>query len=1012
MESDIVSGQQSAWVLLKKIGEGDAGEVYLVESLLEKQPAILKRPVRSAFASDIIRQTAQITTEGKILKALSSALRMDSDFSVCVPDTLDQSRPGTAYSERLFIVIEKARGFDLSFLARAVRLGDLSSAEIQADTPEEKRFIQTLSESGRMPERIILNALNALLGLFERIHHRDFDLDGVEVHGILWNDVKPEHLYWDPWRAQLTIIDWGNGQLLEQDGATRDRRYSAGDDYRQLLDEMGRFLESAAPKLFARLEWPDVRQPISGGSISPDGAEVFQALHERIWEALQEQLFRLQEARAEESELLRHSTSLPAASNPLTDLEIVHRRIIGFGELPDYAGALNLAMAWAVRFAETNQFAEVEETCEWASELPGSSTEDFRLAANLARITSRSQTASETQQECLRGAVKAALCRDWPGALWNLVSALQNGAEPDWWYELIAAIRQEQLGPEAGGVHPLLVARRTQLTLQSMVEKMERSEQAGNDGALFRLRPLVRRLREETIPNWLSFDPPPPYSTLTYDDILEELEDIGSFLPEARQALERALAQPRAQAQNVLNAWNRGDFESAIAGLKQVLLWDPDRKRVLRAKEALDRAPLWLDRVRSGPEADEHYSAFITDVEFEGRELRNQVGPAGWLDLILKGCGQLRHGAWPPDLFASLPLLVKEMPWLRRFERRERLPEVALEGEEPVLSGPPFHPLSSSTRGKIGIEQDVHLLAPLDYWIPEARGSSARVFSGVVRDAENRLVPSAVKLMRMDKVEYALPLFKEEVVVLNAMNGVPGVTPLLECGFLKFDSGRSMPVERDGMVDPDTTGSVVRLGPGIGQEFINGIEARISDGWTPYLALEQRDSQDNLLALCDAGMTGGIYRPVGDLLQMSIQICEILQEAHNRNIVYRDHKILHYYWLEELHGIFVIDWNVARLHPDGLSDYEKQMDMVQFGARALHHIMTGRTAPGALPLGPTRPEEIEQAAKTYAAQWTYDDQRLPEDLREILERVLAGEYNNAIQLRDDLKAAFLNLPDV
>src|SRR5512133_103463 len=211
MESDIVSGQLSAWVLLKKLGEGDAGEVFLVESLLEKQAAILKRPVRSAFASDVIRQTSQITTEGKILKTLSSALKMDSDFSVTVPDLLDQSKPGTAFSERLFIIIERARGFDLSFLARTARVGMVSGAETQADTPEEKRFLQTLAESGRMPERILLNALSALLGLFERVHQRTFDIDGIEVHGILWNDVKPEHLYWDPWRAQLTIIDWGNG---------------------------------------------------------------------------------------------------------------------------------------------------------------------------------------------------------------------------------------------------------------------------------------------------------------------------------------------------------------------------------------------------------------------------------------------------------------------------------------------------------------------------------------------------------------------------------------------------------------------------------------------------------------------------------------------------------------------------------------------------------------------------------------------------------------------------------
>jgi hypothetical protein len=235
---------------------------------------------------------------------------------------------------------------------------------------------------------------------------------------------------------------------------------------------------------------------------------------------------------------------------------------------------------------------------------------------------------------------------------------------------------------------------------------------------------------------------------------------------------------------------------------------------------------------------------------------------------------------------------------------------------------------------------------------------------------------------------------------------------MFECGFLKFDNGKPMPVERDGMVDPGLTGALVRVGPSIGQEFIHQIEARIHDGWTPYLALEQRDPQDNLMGICDAGMTAGQYRPVGELLLISIQICELLQEAHARNIVYRDHKILHYYWLEAMHGVFMIDWNVARLHPEGLSEYEKKLDLVQFGARALHHILTGRTAPGALPLGPTRPEEIEQAAKTYQTQWTYDDQRLPEDVRGILERVLTGEYNNAIQLRDDLKRAFLALPDV
>jgi hypothetical protein len=92
-------------------------------------------------------------------------------------------------------------------------------------------------------------------------------------------------------------------------------------------------------------------------------------------------------------------------------------------------------------------------------------------------------------------------------------------------------------------------------------------------------------------------------------------------------------------------------------------------------------------------------------------------------------------------------------------------------------------------------------------------------------------------------------------------------------------------------------------------------------------------------------------------------------------------------------------------------DIEKQMDLTQFGARALHHILTGRTAPGALPLGPTRPEEIEAAATTYTPQWTYDDRRLPQDLKDVIERVLGGSYSSAAVLREDLKRCYLELPN-
>jgi hypothetical protein len=110
-------------------------------------------------------------------------------------------------------------------------------------------------------------------------------------------------------------------------------------------------------------------------------------------------------------------------------------------------------------------------------------------------------------------------------------------------------------------------------------------------------------------------------------------------------------------------------------------------------------------------------------------------------------------------------------------------------------------------------------------------------------------------------------------------------------------------------------------------------------------------------------------------------------------------------------GVTSIDWNIAKRYPEGLGTAEKQFDLVQFGARALHHILTGRAAPGALPLGPNRPEEIEQASHSYHTQWTYDDERLPNQVKEILERALVEGYSQAKDLRKDLYEVYQQLAE-
>ncbi len=991
-ETGVVSGQKSGWSLVKKLGEGDAGEVYLVESLIESKTAILKRPARTVFTGEMRRQADQIRTEGRILKALEEILGKLPNPRVSAPAVLDQSKPGSEFGERFFIVIERAPGFDLNFLARTGRMGSGSLEDVEC-SPVERAFLEEIARQGRLPERILLAALSAVLTVFEAIHQAG--LEGAE--GILWNDVKPDHLFWDPRQSRVTVIDWGNGRFLEEGGVTRDMRHTAAGDRRQFLDEMGRFLAQAAPDLRERLRWPEQ------GHIYEDVAPLIDALRERIDAALAEADRLLREARSQEADLLHPGLETGV---DLPSLEGVHRRIVGLGEIPDYSEALRLVGRSAANLAAAGDMGGVRELAAWAAGLPGSPVEALHLLARLAQVAAHAQ--GEPYQHLVQ-AVQHAAAGDWEEALWSMVAALGSGPETDWWNDLLPDIRRMAAGEQAALARPLLNLRRLHLSIQSSAQRLEdrlaRTPDPEKQDELERMNALADRLRR-VIHNWVQTEPLPPHSTIAYSDLEPMIGEIESVQPGAGDDIRRVLDLPRQLVRSILEIWGRKEFVSASKELRRLLACDPDRRRLLHADLSLRSAPDWIQRLQTGPLPGENLPEFITALEYEGRELRNQIGPAGWLDGSLEGLKAMRRGTWPGDLLAAQPALAGEMPWLQRFERAEKVQGI-FRPEVPALQ--PLPSISGSRETRYGPETELSFIEPLDAWIPEARGSSARVYLASFRGGSGEQREAALKIMRMDKADYALPLFREEAQVLSVMQDVPGVTRMLECGFLWMGEPGSLPADHDLDAIQALRGEALRIGPDASGQFLDLLESRVREGWVPYLLVERRRREDNLLLLCDASLNRGRFLPVHNLLLMSIQICEVLEAAHRRGVVYRDHKLLHYYWLEESNGIYVIDWNVARYHPQGLTPLDIHMDLVQLGARGLHHVLTGRTAPGALPLGPTRPEEIEQAAESYHAQWTYDDQRLSPQVRIILEQLLAGSYTSAADLREDLKRAYMEI---
>jgi serine/threonine protein kinase len=1004
---EIVIGQRQRWMLKKKLGEGDAGEVHLVESLLDQKPAILKRPYSNGTASQVLRQATQILREAQILKSLSSLAFSGDTYTIHTPAVLDQSQVGSEFSGGLFIVIEKAAGIDLNALARLARYGrgagEFSAGEGEFEIPAQ--FLDILEREHEIPDLLLLRVLHGIIVLFENMHFAETSKDGEKKYGLIWNDVKSEHLFWDAENCRLTVVDWGNGQFLEADGGAVDRQSSRMDDYVQFMQEMRRFLQEVKPILLEKTNWPSEVNP--GNAFS----EGIKPVRDAIESLMAQEQAKLEKYRRAEKDLATTSTPDLEHFQRIIDLQ---DNILACGELPEYTSATGLSIRLLTRLAEKPDFPNIHNICEITLKWPVRNRKKWQLIAWISDLASDEEQYSPDVYEraCL-----AAINEDWPRVSWEFFLAIRDQQFPNWWEDLNRRLRHLQFGISNDVILPYVIVTRTFFTMQAIALKQEKVGQQQGFSFETQVQPVVpdeflRLFEEEVVQKWKDIEPPPPNSGVGYGEIEQNLEQIEIILPGSSEALRKGFSQLNAQAEIILDAWQRKEFEKARRGIRQLLLLDPHRRRLLTTDRALQYAPQWLAALRSGARSDELFQDYLTQTELKGRDLRNQVGSARWLDLILDTLKSLRTGARPADLMMLHPEILIEIPWINEHRSRETL---NLPGMQPLnlerlrVANQPIVAVRSAHDGEIGRGKDLVIEKALDSWIPEARGSSARVFDATLRDLNGQAIPCALKIMRSDRKDYAPPLFREEVQILTILRDVPGVIQMIECGFILLESG-ALPAEDEKHSAAQLKGKIIRFGIEQVPNFLTTLDNRIGQGWLPYIAMEKWDQKNNLMVYCDSSHTHGRFLPLRESLLLAIQICDILHVAHDRNIVYRDHKLLHYYWHSQSQGVGILDWNISKRYPQGLTDGERQFDLVQFGARALYHILTGRTAPGALPLGPNRPEEIEQAAHHYSAQWTYDDERLPNQIKGILEKALGEGYLSVKDLRQDLFEIYKQLP--
>jgi len=328
---------------------------------------------------------------------------------------------------------------------------------------------------------------------------------------------------------------------------------------------------------------------------------------------------------------------------------------------------------------------------------------------------------------------------------------------------------------------------------------------------------------------------------------------------------------------------------------------------------------------------------------------------------------------------------------------------------------------------KLDAQNGFYLAEPLDTWltagghdfaIPEAGGSSARVFllKHINGNTFYKYDP-AFKVMRHDKISYAKPLFLEEYNILANMRGVEGLTHMLQAGFMKPEANTIWPseiaplskqMEKQGQAS-QIKGELAIFEPDEIEDVLAQFEERLQDAWLPFLILERR-WEDNLYLLCDAGYTRGNFvrnLSMKQVLDIGIQITSLLEQAHARGASFLDHKLLHYYWNEFRQKVFIIDWNIGHWQPDNFSPEVQQADMIQLSSRALHHIFTGRQAPGSVAVGPNKPEDIANSPTHFKASYSYDVQnRLNQEEIKFLENALDGFFKTPTEMKAALEALY------
>ena len=602
-----VTGRKRVWQLLETVGRGDAGEVLRVQAELGREQGVMKRPVQNVSGGTIVRQARQIENEGRVLALLDGMDVERHGRRVHTPLLMDQSIEGTSSSANLFIISEEVSGVSVSELLRR---------KMQGGSP--------------ISQVIVLKVLAASFQLLQKVHEK----------GVIWNDVKMDHIFWDAEVNTLSFIDWGNS--LDLNSQNSDEKASSLLDYRQLLEEGRALMEQTSPELISDIGWP-----LSASNLNDQEINHLQMRVEYMETYLS---MRIIEYKLLFSRYLKSLDSLEGLRHTLD----LMRALQQLGVEVDTADLLAASQGYLLGLLDRGEDKLALEAFQVIeADLSDDLSPNWQLAGYLL------EHFGESDPVLLAKLLHAVFENNWTDAAWIYRERFLVKQTPPYSDTVINSMRNLQLNLKP---YPLIrsdlesLHEQSQLWLNTAIQKKLDPESIDILQYLGDRVQLVLESWERLLPGEKLGD-----KFLLLRQVLERFSAL-----QLRPAvdLQTSLLAAMSRIREIYRAWAESDLPTARKQTRELFLLEPSLGYLPELEAEFARMIDWLETLNQGPAENQPVNRFAVELLSSLPPLADRLNEVPWLNSLLHALSIMKDAQAIDTLREEARLGQWPMKWL------------------------------------------------------------------------------------------------------------------------------------------------------------------------------------------------------------------------------------------------------------------------------------------------------------------------------------------------------------